>query len=82
MLAEERAHVFFGDAFLDEGHAALDPGPERRLVWSEIHDGDALRIDVDEAQKNGERASRDGPEPNEQDFVRKGQHRIRPLVVT
>ena len=76
MLAEERAHVLFGDALLDEGHAALDPGPERRLVRSEIHDGDALRIDVDEAQKNGQRASRDGPETNEQDSVRKGQHPV------
>ena len=56
--------------------AALDPGSERHLVWSEIHDGDALRVDVDEAQQNGERASRDSPETNEHNPVRKGQHPV------
>ena len=39
-------------------------------------------IDVDVPQQNGQRAPRDGAKTNEQDLMRKGQHRIRPLVVT
>ena len=74
MLAEQRAHVLRRDPVLDERHALLDPGLEDRVVGIEVHDRDALRIDLDVPQQDGQRAPRDGPETDEQDSMRKGRH--------
>ena len=49
-------------------------GLQRGLVRIEVHDGDALRIDVDVPQQNRQRAPRDGAEADEQDSMRKCRH--------
>ena len=64
------------DAILDEGDALLDPGLQRRFIRIEVHDRDALGIDVDVPQQNRQRAARDASKTDEQDSMRKCQHPV------
>ena len=82
MFAQERAEVVRRDAVLDEGHPLLDPGLQGRGVRIEIDDGDALRIDVDVPQQNGQRAPRDGAKADEQDSLREWWHLVLTPAVT
>jgi hypothetical protein len=74
VLAQQHAQVLRRHAIPDEGHALLDPGLQSRLVWRKVHDGDALGIDADVLQQNGQRTPRYGPKTDEQDSMRKCQH--------
>ena len=81
MFAEERAQIVLRDAVLDEGDPPFEPGPQRRLVRIELHDGDALRIDVEVAQQDGQCAPRDGAKAHEQNSMRKCQHPLAPMRI-
>ena len=61
VLAQQRTQILRRHAIPDEGHALLDQGLQRRLVWLKVHDGDVRGIDADVLQQNGQRAPRHGP---------------------
>jgi hypothetical protein len=73
---QERAQILRRHAILDEGHALLDPGPQRRIVRLKIYDGDAFGIDTKVLQQNRQRTSRHSPKPHEQDAIPKLQHLV------
>src|SRR5215510_3933840 len=71
VLAQQYAQVLRRHALPNEGHALLDPGLQSCRVWRKVHDGDALGIDPDVLQQNGQRAPRYSPKTDEQDSLRK-----------
>jgi hypothetical protein len=61
---------------LDERHALLDPGLQSGIVWIKLQDGDALGIDAEVLDQNGQRAPRYRAKTDEQDSARKCNHRF------
>src|SRR5262249_15982362 len=79
MARQQVAHIVRGDPVLDEGHSALQPWPQCRLVRLEIHNGDAPWIDPYMVQKDRQRAPRNGSEAQEQDAFLEGCHSMSSL---
>ena len=75
VLSQQAPQVLRRHAILDEGHALLDPGLQSVVVWLEVHDGDALGIDAEVLDQNGQRATRHRSKTDEQDSIRKCNHR-------
>ena len=65
-------------AILDEGHALLDPGLQSGVVWLKVHDGDPLGVDAEVFDQNGQRTTRHRSKTDEQDSIRKCNHRYVP----
>ena len=74
MFLETRVETLRCDALLDDVHAPLDPRPQGGLVGVELHNRDALRIDIHVPKQDGQRAPRDGPETDHQNPLSKCQH--------
>ena len=82
VLSQQAPHVLRRHAVLDEGHALLDPGLQSGVVWLKVHDGDPLGIDTEVFDQNGQRTTRHRSKTDEQDSIRKCNHRYgSPAVV-
>ena len=75
VLSQQAPQVLRRHAILDESHALLDPGLQRGIVWLKVYDGDALGIDAEVFDQNGQRATRHRSKTDEQDSIRKPNHR-------
>ena len=74
VLSQQASQVLRSHAILDESHALLDPGLQSVVVWLKVNDGDALGIDAEVLDQNGQRATRYRSKTDEQDSIRKCDH--------
>ncbi len=74
VLSQQAPHVLRCHAILDERYALLDPGLQSVVVRLKVDDGDALGIDADVLDQNGQRATRYRSKTDKQDSIRKCNH--------
>ena len=75
VLAQQRAEIVGPHAVADEGDSLLDPGRKRLGLVLEVHHRDVLRRDLHVLEEDRQRALRDRPKTQEEDFVLKRRHR-------
>ena len=75
VLTQQAPHVLRRHAILDESHALGDPGLQGFVVLVEVDRGDALGIDLEVMDQDGQRAARHRSKAHEYDSIRKFNHR-------
>jgi hypothetical protein len=74
VLSKEAPHVLGSHAILDESYALRDPGLQSFVVLVKVDDGNALWIDIDVLDQDGNSATRYCSKTYENDPIRKFQH--------